>query len=160
MKNLLILTFVCLSLTGCTTFSYQYLQGDYLQGIVWKESPKSYDETFTKAIEVMTQQGILASTIDRPNGFIQFYGEFGLSEITFERKGEPQNPKRSIVTPEGVPLSRLGVNIVVLVQQYRTGSRVGVRLIVANKDLIVPSISGETASLGNYERYILDQIVP
>ena len=145
-------------LSGCTIFEFRYLKGDYYRGIVWQDSPQSFDQTFSKAIEVLTQRGVLASVVDRENGFIKLSMLASSFDITIEKKGKPRSPDRIIVAPEGTIFWGIAVDVVILVQPMGEDSRVGVRLIPSNKDIYAEGGRGETASLGNLERDIIQAI--
>jgi len=103
MKKLLF--FTCIVLVSCTV-SKPTLKGKYQETPYQIETSKSFDETWSKLIDLFAQKGLSIKIIDKSSGLITSEKTSFLSSYTFENEqGQPEKPNAFVVVSK---LSAMG----------------------------------------------------
>lgn len=152
MKKILLL--LCILMSGCLP---SYLKSDYKEHTVWKQSDRTFEQSFDRAIEVFVDMGYELQGVDRPNGVIQFKMVMPSSHNTKEKKGRPIDDSKYIVVAEGLStyLQITGL-FTVLVRPLDNKSLIGIRLTTWIDMPKGVKQKYSSASLGNYERDFLE----
>ena len=164
MKKILLCLMVGVSawvVQGCVA-PYAALKGDYPQKIYWRDSSRSFDESFDKVVEYLIEQGYEPEETDRANGIIKMSGILYWNQLTREnKKGAPTSPKRAAVSPYDAPaVFSLLSKVIIVIRPTQGGSKIGSKLMIKAFDPIMDSrVHSEVATLSNLEKTIVDGII-
>lgn len=167
MKNIILpLCVIVLSLQGCVTIGTVRIKGKYQEGPIRMEVAKSYDETWNKVIDFISDIGLNVKMVDKSSGLVisdptSFFGQTSIED----KDGKMINPKAYIVTSRTNdpnvknPIKNTTASYNLRVKEITPGkSVVSVLLYNINVQGYSDVFIHEGRSTGNFERWVLDNL--
>jgi hypothetical protein len=170
--------FILLALVALTSCSYQYqkplLQGNYQENVYQNETLRSFDDTWSRLIDLFAQKGLSVKIIDKSSGLIISEKTSFLSSYTYEdQQGKPINSNAFVAVSNLKSVFGTSFTPTVLTGDWNVRIKQGEGKTVVNVNL-VNIVAGYTApasmydtpttleldakSTGVFERLIADQL--
>ena len=170
MRNLLFIA--CIAISGCTV-TKATLKGKYQDTPYQIETTKSFEETWSKLIDLFAQKGLSIKIIDKSSGLITSEKTSFQSSYTYEDAiGKPVNPNAFVVVAKTsymgavYPPSSITGEWNVRIKQGEGKTLINVNLVNLNGQYVMAATryGGQTTgeidakSTGVFEKLIADQI--
>jgi hypothetical protein len=166
MKKLILFLFLASCLQSCVTIGTIGIKGKYQEGPVKREFNHSYDETWNKVIDFISDIGLNVKMVDKGSGLVisdptSFTGKTSVED----KAGKILNSEAFIVTSRtndpnvANPIRSATASYNLRVKETGPGkSVVSVLLYNITVTGIVDTYTHKGKSTGNFEKWILDNL--